>query len=164
MNSGLKLIWSELLGIVNNPNTQTNEQNHQRNSNAELESTSESCETYLMRVLTNPLSLKQYARIVIRNRLIENMKHHHFVRDFVLSDTKYQLNSTFELNGRTLSTNTDASVASVQNCRRRTLQTSSILECLIWQLDVPRILHFYLYAFPDVPPMPEDISNVFVND
>lgn len=166
MNSGLKLIWSELLSIVNNPNSHTNEihndiQQH-RMVNSESDNSSESCETYLMRVLTNPLSLKQHARIVIRNRLIQNMKHQQFVRDFVLSDQKYQLNSALEFNNPKLSININTTVTSIQN-RHRKHETSSILECLIWQLDVPRILHFYLYAFPDVPPMPEDIT-VFVND
>lgn len=166
VNSGLKLIWSELLNIVNNPNSHTNEiyneNHHQRRDNAELEnSTSESCETYLMQVLTNPLSLKQQARIVIRNCLIENMKHQQFVREFVLSNPKYQLNSALYNNSQNLSTKTTTTVLH----RMPRQRTSSILECLIWQLDIPRILHFYLYAFPDVPAMrcDDDIA-VFVND
>lgn len=166
MNSGLKLIWSELLSIVNNPNSHINEAyndiHHHRMSITESEDSSESCESYLMRVLTNPLSLKQHARIVIRNRLIENIKHQQYVREFVLSNQKYQLNSALEFNSPKLSININTTVTSIQN-RHRIQETSSILECLIWQLDVPRILHFYLYAFPDVPPMPEDIA-VFVND
>lgn len=155
VNSGLKLIWSELLSIVNNPNLK----NHQRRNNA-VENTNsvESCETYLMRVLTNTLSLKQLARIVIRNRIIDNMNNQKFVSDLVLSDSKYQLNSALELNHLKLSKDTHASMP-----YQRTQETSSILECLIWQLDLPKILHFYLYAFPDVPSLPEDIA-VFVND
>lgn len=156
MNSGLKLIWSELLSIVNNPNSHTHETDaHQRRSNADFGDAEESTETYLMHALTNPLSLKQHARIVIRNRIIENMKHNQFVENYVLSHSKYQLNTALDVNSLKLS---------VMNATHSRLQqTSSILECLIWQLDLPRILHFYLYAFPDVPPMPEDIA-VFVND
>ncbi|XP_031623706.1 ankyrin-1-like [Contarinia nasturtii] len=171
VNSGLKLIWSELINIVGNPNSYTPElhTSHQRRrNNAEMEDSSEeSCETYLMRVLTTPLSLKQLARIVIRNRIIENMKHHQFIRNFVLSDRRYQLNnSALESNTQALSatetTNMNTTITSTEN-RRTQQQTHSILECLIWQLDLPRILHFYLYAFPDLPPLPEDFA-VFVND
>lgn len=156
MNSGLKLIWSELLNIVNNPNgngINAGFHLHQRPCNRAASDSNESCETYLMRILTNPLSLKQQARIVIRNQLIENLKSQKFIRNFVLSHPKYQLNSALE---------------SVANNSRRitTTTTNSILECLIWQLDLPRCLHFYLYAFPDVPLMPDTTQNitVFVND
>lgn len=162
--SGLKLVWSELLSIVNNPNSYNNlqQQNdaHHRRSNADLENPLESCETYLMRVLTNPLSLKQLSRIVIRNRLIDNMKNSEFTRNYVLSNSKYQLNNALEFNGPTISTlNANATMTPT----RRARHTHSILECLIWQLDLPITLHFYLYAFPDVPPTPEDMT-VFVND
>lgn len=163
MNSGLKLIWSELLSIVNNPNSFTDEKHNntnQRSSNADSQDLEENCEMYLMRVLTNPISLKQHARIVIRNRIIANVKDYQFVRKYVLSNPQYQLNSALETNSPHLSV-TNTTATSISN--RRIRQTSSILECLIWQLDLPRILHFYLYAFPDVPPMPEDIT-VFVND
>lgn len=164
MNSGLNLIWSELLNIVNNRNSHTNElynNTHQRRSSADSQDSEDSCEMYIMRVLTKPLSLKQHARIVIRNRIIENMKEYQFVRNYVLSNPQYQLPSALESNSRNLSV-TNATATSIPN-RRHNQTTSSILECLIWQLDLPRILHFYLYAFPDVPPMPEDIA-VFVND
>lgn len=157
MNSGLKLVWSELLNLVNNPNgngLNAEFHMHQRPCNrAAASNTNESCEMYLMRILTNPLSLKQQARIVIRNQLIENIKSYEFVRKFILSHTKYQLNSALESHS--------------QNANRTTThQTNSILECLIWQLELPRSLHFYLYAFPDVPPMPHTTQNiaVFVND
>lgn len=137
---------------------------HRRRSNADSQDSDENCEMYLMRVLTNPLSLKQLSRIVIRNQMIENMKHQHFIRRHVLSNPKYQLNSALELNSPYLSVvNTNATTTATLKPNRRIQQTRSILECLIWQLDLPRILHFYLYAFPDVPPMPEDIA-VFVND
>lgn len=130
--------------------------NNQRQSNDDIEDTSE---TYLMRILTNPLSLKQLTRIVIRNRIIENIKNQSFVRQHVLSDSKYQLNSALVCRSQISSSVVNATAT--QN--RRIPQTSSILECLIWQLDIPRTLHTYLYGFPDVPPMPEDIA-VFVND
>ena len=113
-----------------------------------------------MQVLTNPLSLKQQARIVIRNCLIENMKHQQCVSEFVLPNPIYQLNSALQYNSQGLSTNTTQLVQH----RMAQQRTSSILECLIWQLDVPRILHFYLYAFPDVPAMRCDDIAVFVND
>lgn len=130
----------------------------------------ESCETYLMRVLTNPLSLKQQARIVIRNRMIENMKSQQFVRKFALSHPKYQSNTV--LDSKSQNTNTSNANTSIANNSQRiikittTHQTNSILECLIWQLDLPRCLHFYLYAFSDIPPMPDTTQNVavFVND
>lgn len=157
----MKLVWSELLSIVNSPSSYIDE-THQRNrrtSNNDFENTLESCEMYLTRVLTNPLSLKQLARIEIRNRIIGNIKNHHFVNKYVLSDQRYQL-SAIELNCQKLSVS-DVTAISTQN--RRIQQTSSILECLIWQLDIPRILQLYLYAFPDIPCMPEDIT-VFVNE
>lgn len=129
------------------------------------DSSEESCETYLLRVLTTPLSLKQLARIVIRNRIIENMKHHQFIRNFVLSDTRYQFNnSALEL--KTLSETHTTNMTTITSTENRHTQqkTHSILECLIWQLDLPRILHFYLYKFPDVPPCPQEDFAVFVND
>lgn len=162
MNSGLKLIWSELLTIVNNASIRIDEihmHNYQRQSNDDIDDTSESCETYLMRILTNPLSLKQLSRIVVRNRIIENTKNQSFVRQYVLSDSKYQLNSAIACNKQISSSVVNATAT--QN--RKTPQTSSILECLIWQLDIPKTLHIYLYRFPDVPPMPEDVA-IFVND
>lgn len=137
---------------------------HRRTSDADSQDFDENCEMYLMRVLTNPLSLKQLSRIVIRNRIIENMNNQHFVQRHVASNPKYQLNSALESNSPYLSVvNANATTTATLKPNRRIQQTSSILECLIWQLDLPRILHFYLYAFPDVPPMPEDIE-VFVND
>lgn len=158
------MIWSELLSIVSNPNgngINAGFHMHQRPcSRAAASDTDESCEMYLMRILTNPLSLKQQARIVIRNRLIENIKSYKFVRKFVLSQSKYQLNSALELN------NSQSAITTNANNSQRITTTNSILECLIWQLDLPRCLHFYLYEFPDVPPMPDTIQNitVFVND
>lgn len=168
MNSGLKLVWSELFSIVNNSNAYGDEPRnnaHQRRSNADLDISVESCEPYLMRVLTNPLSLKQMSRIVVRNRIIDNMKRSEFIRNYVLSNAMYQMDSTLDrTSSPTLSNaNALATSTSTPTPHRRTQQTHSILECLIWQLDLPRILHFYLYAFPDVPRMPEDIA-VFVND
>lgn len=178
VNSGLKLIWSELLNLVNKPNN-GNAMNaafhmHQRTCNGASDSSSDSddsCEMYLMRILTNPLSLKQQARIVIRNRMIENMKSHEFVQKFVLSHPKYQLNSAFESKNQ----NANTSIANASSRRIHTTateitathQTNSILECLIWQLDLPRCLHFYLYAFSDIPPTPQTQTQhvaVFVND
>lgn len=129
-----------------------------------------------MRILTNPLSLKQQARIVIRNRLIENIKSFKFVQKFVLSHPQYQLNSSaLELNHMTCQRSLNTTNASssqritettTTTTRNITHQTNSILECLIWQLDLPRCLHFYCFAFPDVPPIPDSIQNitVFVND
>lgn len=157
MNSGLKLIWSELLNIVHSPNIthHFNDIHNQRQGRSSGDG-NDSCEMYLMRMLTNPLSLKQLSRIAIRNRIIENMKCHQFVRKHVLSHPKYQLNRVHEIvHTAPLSQASDASPISNRTC--------SILQCLIWQLELPRILHSYLYEFPDVPPMPEDIA-VFVND
>lgn len=153
------------MNIVNNPNgngINAGFHLHQRPCNRAASDSNESCETYLMRILTNPLSLKQQARIVIRNQLIENIKSQQFVRKFILSNPKYQLNSALEPSCP------NAITSKVANNSRRitaTHQTNSILECLIWQLDLPRCLHFYLYAFPDVPPMPDTTQNitVFVN-
>lgn len=174
VNSGLKLIWSELLNIVNickiniSHTDFMHNNTHRRRSNADLSDLEESCEMYLMRVLTNPLSLKQLSRIAIRNRIIENMNDSEFVKRFVLTNSKYQLNSALEFNSPYLSVvnanaNANATTIATLAPNRRLQQTCSILECLIWQLDLPRILHFYLYAFPDVPPMPENIA-IFVND
>lgn len=182
VNSGLKLVWSELLHFVTcNPNANANGNVinaafhlHQRPCHRIAASNSEeSCELYLMRILTNPLSLKQQARIVIRNRLIGNITSFKFVQNFVLSHPKYQLNSNaLESSSATPSPNS-ATTTNATNSQRIittrsnvTHQTNSILECLIWQLEIPRCLHFYLYAFPDVPPIPETIQNitVFVND
>lgn len=175
------MVWSELLHFVCNPNANGNGINaafhlHQRpchrvpapDSNPE-----ESCELYIMRILTNPLSLKQHARIVIRNQLIENIKSFKFVQKFALSHPQYQFKSNaLESNSTTASLHS-ASTTNAINSQRITAtrstvthQTNSILECLIWQLELPRCLHFYLYAFPDVPPIAESIQNitVFVND
>lgn len=169
MNSGLKLVWTELLSIVNNPNGKglnAEFHMHQRPCHrAAASNSNESCEMYLMRILTNPLSLKQQARIVIRNQLIENIKSNEFVRKFILTHPKYQLNSALEShssqNANKMNGNHSQRITTTT-----THQTNSILECLIWQLDLPRCLHFYLYAFPDVSPMPDTTRNitVFVND
>lgn len=158
VNSGLKLIWSELLTIVSKPNIDKIHMNDRQRRKSNDEHTSDNCETYLIRVLTTPLSLKQLSRIVIRNRIIENMKNRQFVTKYVLCDAKYQLNCAVECNSQI-----SCVVKAISTPNRRIQLTSSILECLIWQLDIPTILHFYLYAFPDVPPMPDDIV-VFVND
>lgn len=153
-----------MLSIVNNP--KSHHDARQRRSNADFDNSTdlECCETYLMRILSNPLSLKQQSRIVVRDRIIANMKHQQFVEKFVLSNPKYQLHSALEFNSPALSAaiNANAMVTSIPNRRRQ--RTHSILECLYWQLDIPRILHFYLYAFPDIPAMPDTITTVFVND
>lgn len=182
VNSGLKLIWTELLHFVCNPNGNGNGINaafhlHRRPCHRIASDSNESCELYLMRILTNPLSLKQQARIVIRNRLIQNIKSFKFVQKFVLSHPKYQLNSNaLEFNNTTTTTTTSPNCANTTiatNSQRITTatkrnvthQTNSVLECLIWQLDLPRCLHFYLYAFPDVAPIPDTQTiTVFVND
>lgn len=175
VNSGLKLIWSELLHFVGGHRNGINAafHMHQRPCHRIASDSNESCEMYLMRILTNPLSLKQQARIVIRNRLIENIKSFKFVQKFVLSHPQYQLNNN-ALESNNTNTSQNRAIATIANNSQRittiqtnsTHQTNSILECLIWQLDIPRCLHFYLYKFPDVPPIPETIQNitVFVND
>lgn len=92
------------------------------------------CETYLWRISTRPLSLKQLCRISIRNRLIAKMKDFNYINEFILSATP------------TAAT-----------------QPQSILHYLVVQLvDLPRILHNFLYAFPDIPSVPNDID-VFIN-
>lgn len=92
------------------------------------------CETYLWRISTNPLSLKQLCRIKIRDRLIEKMKDFNFIKEFILSATPTP----------------DA-------------HSPSILHNLVLQLaDLPRILHHYLYELPDIPSVPNDID-VFIN-
>lgn len=92
------------------------------------------CETYLWRISTNPLSLKQLCRINIRDRLIAKMKDFNYVKEFILSATPTP----------------DA-------------QSPSILHNLVLQLvDLPKILHHYLYQLPDIPSVPNDID-VFIN-
>lgn len=137
----------------------TQNRSNQRIHNSTNQST-DNCEIYLKHVLTNPLTLKQLTRIVIRNRIIENMKNFEFVRNFALSSKHFQRivangidypDSLSEINKQTFQYN---------YCRR----TSSILECIIWKLnDLPRILHQYLYSFPDVPVASYDLT-VFIND
>lgn len=129
----------------------------------------ESCETYLTRILTNPMTLKQLSRIELRNRLIRNMKNYQFVNDFVLSRQEWQpqdqshdtsdLNPSFYVERRNASTESQRNCATSYNGRAK-----SILKSLICQLeDLPVILHYYLYDFPDVPHVPRDID-IFVND
>ena len=163
VNSGLKLVWSEFLSEVSNPNGTPGIHFHRQPCERAVASDSkESCETYLKRILTNPLSLKQQARMVIRNQLIKNIKSYKFVQKFVLSHPKYQLNTGLELsipNALTTTPNNSQRITPTPT----THHTNSILECLIWQLDLPRCLHFYLYAFPDIPPMHNTIQNIAVS-
>lgn len=56
-------------------------------SNAMTDSEIDCCETYLWRISTNPLSLKQLCRINIRNRLIAKMKDFNYINEFILSAT-----------------------------------------------------------------------------
>lgn len=157
MKAGLKLIWPEVLNIVNeSPAWKCDTLNSTRQGNDDYGSCRENCANYLTNVLLNPLSLKENSRIIIRNRLIGNMKHNQFIKDYVLSNPRYQLNSANEPNRPSSPVTTGPRNAVVTSNQTHRQQTSSILQCLIWQLDLPTTLHFYLYAFPDVPPIPED--------
>lgn len=128
VNAGTKMLRPELLNLVH---FRKSAELHRQNLNS-----SKSCERYLMNVLTNPLTLKQLARIVIRDRIIVNMKHFQFVKDFAFASEFYRTNPIEKSNQRNLFS---------------LKYTNSIFECLIWQLiDLPKILHYYLYAFPDV--------------
>lgn len=103
-------------------------------SDAMTDSEIDCCETYLWRISTNPLSLKQICRINIRNRLIAKMKDFEFINEFILP-----------------------AAPAIQT------QPVSILHSLIVRLtDLPRMLHHYLYEFPDIPSVPNDID-VFIN-
>lgn len=140
MNAGLKLLWPEMFNLV-----------YSRTSNAQLKpkNSSKSCEEYLINILTNPLTLKQLARILIRHKIINNMKKFQFVRNFVFTSKFYRTDPVENTNIRNL-------------CRET--YTKSIFECLIRQLsDLPKILHHYLYAFPDLSPVTSDLA-VFIND
>lgn len=140
VNAGLKLLWPDLLNLV-----------YSRTSNAQLKQndSSKSCEEYLMNVLTNPLTLKQSARILIRNRIINNMKNFQFVRNFVFTSKFYRFDTVEKTN--------------VRNYYKQKY-SNSIFQTLIWELsDLPKILHHYLYAFPDLSPVTSDLR-VFIND
>lgn len=129
------MLWPELLNLV---------YNRTRNPGS-----SKSCERYLINVLTNPMTLKQLARIVIRDRIINNMNNFQFIDGFVFGSEFYQAQPLDKSNQRNFFSSK---------------HTNSIFECLILQLrDLPRILHHYLYAFPDVDPIANDVT-VFIND
>lgn len=103
-------------------------------SDAMTDSEIDCCETYFWRISTNALSLKQLCRIQIRNRLIAKMKDFKYINEFMLSAPPP----------------TDD-------------QSQSILHDLVFQLaDLPRILLHYVYEFPDIPNVPNDID-VFIN-
>lgn len=102
-----------------------------------------------MNVLTNPLTLKQSTRILIRQRIIDNMKNFQFVKNLVFKSKFYRIDPVEKTN--------------VRNLYKRKY-SNSIFECLILELsDLPKILHQYLYAFPDLSPVTSDLA-VFIND
>lgn len=99
---------------------------------------------YLRNALAKPLSLKQMSRIVIRKRITENMKRMDIIKQFVWSSKHYK---KIELSH---GERTD-SLQNSQLTSNRIRQTTSILECLIWEIEeIPVILHQYLYSFPDL--------------
>lgn len=118
-----------------------------------------SCDTYLTTVLTNPLSLLQLCRIEIRNKIIAKMKDYNFIRNLLLSldcSLHQVTNPTFTSVSQTTSLSTAVTTTN-------SMVYKSILQILIQQLtDLPTILHNYLYEFPDVPPVPQDID-VFIH-
>lgn len=104
----------------------------------------ECCESYLAMVLTNPLSLKQLARIEIRNMLIEKMKDFDFVKA--------------QLTPRTMLTTSAPNGPDSIRWATSPFSKESILATLITQLELPISLKRYLYEFPDVPPVPQDLD------
>lgn len=100
---------------------------------------------FLRNALATPMSLKQLSRIVIRKRITENMRRMDIIKQFVWSSKNYK---KIELsNGE----RTDSLQNSQLTSNRRVRQTTSILECLIWEIEeIPVILHQYLYSFPDL--------------
>lgn len=106
--------------------------------------TTDKYKLYLRTALATPLSLKQISRIVIRKRITENMRRMDIIKQFVWSSKHYK---KIELSN-------EERADSVQNSQLRSnriRQTTSILECLIWEIEeLPIILHHYLYSFPDL--------------
>lgn len=148
------MLWPELLNLVYGRKLCGRQRELGNSGDSE-----KSCELYLVDVLTNPLTLKQLARIVIRDRIINNMKNFQFVNNFVITSEFYQAQPS----------GADSAVAAISKSNSRNYfslkHTSSIFECLIWQLtDLPKILHYYLYAFPDIEPVTNDLTNVFINE
>lgn len=164
MNAGLKIFWptlgneQEILASLANLN-RTNKVNNTNNLQTDC------CETYLAMVLTNPLSLKQLSRIEIRNRLIEKQKNFNYIKEFILSskfDVNHSVLSSISIDS-SLSSSTSLHVIGSSALKPFTTYPQSILQCLIHQLiDLPKVLHEYLYEFPDVPHVPNDVD-IFIN-
>lgn len=150
VKAGLKIFWPRIMR-----NGQRIEQNQ-----------TNSCDKYLTMIVTNPLSLKQLARIQIRNKLIAKMKDFHFISNLlaIISDTNdpmkalsYPSNQSYASTSQLMSSSTFGIASNAATVYK------SILQILIEQLtDLPRVLQHYLYMFPDVPPVPQDID-VFIH-
>lgn len=141
-------------------------QNHNRRHFDANDSDTESCETYLTMVITNPLTLKQLSRIEIRNSLTKNMKSYQFIKDFVLSKEELQLSDgSIEMSDSNSSSHFEFGSTSAAAYATASIGcTKSILKSLIRQLtDLPTILQYYLYDFPDIPHVPRDVD-IFIND
>lgn len=125
-----------------------------------------SCDKYLAMIASNPLSLKQLARIQVRDRLIVKMKDFHFVSNLlaIASDTIDPTNAFLypphQITNSMYASSTSQSIfSSTPGSAPDTTVYKSILRILIDQLDdIPKILQHYLYEFPDVPPVPQDID------
>lgn len=98
----------------------------------------ETCETYLANILSNPLSMKQLSRIQIRNLIIDKMRNFEHIKQFLVTNDDMPMTW----------------LISSTDCK-------SILATLINKLELPIALKRYLYEFPDVPDVPDDLD-VFV--
>lgn len=162
MNAGLKIFWPRLM-MTNQHHLDNNQPNQANNRQRMEQNQMNSCDKYLTMISANPLTLKQLARIQIRNRLIAKMKDFHFISNLlaIISDENdpikaFSSNSLYASSSQSMSSSIIGSTIQSTNYK-------SILQILIEQLtDLPRILQYYLYEFPDCPPVPQDVD-VFIH-